>query len=329
MSGSLPTLTAASASAFLPFASSAALGGNIEGASVMCDGSFVAVGGTSVVRLDTGAVVANGGKGQFASSRFTGTSTLLVGDASTHQIFNMTIGSSPVMVDSSQAPALFPVNPNMIQPNDFTLDKTFTKMYISGMRYVATTTAGIDGELWYFNTVSKVLAQVAPSVLATAKIHRTNGIELSPDNQSLYVTSAQNGPPTAAQIYKFTINSSTGVPESPVVLVDLYKALGALGVNYNGMDPDGMKCDQNGVIHVTMNGGAMVFRWNPATQAGQVIRLPNVTSPSNLQFGGVDGKRLVVVGHGCGGQWGNSCADFIDLDSPGREITDLKNSGRC
>ncbi|KAJ3076780.1 hypothetical protein HDU98_000080 [Podochytrium sp. JEL0797] len=325
----LPTLQASSAASFLPFAASTSLGSNIEGASVMCDGSFVAVGGTTAIRLDTGLVLVNGGNGQFASSRFLGKNAFLVGDASTHQVFQANLATTPATVGSIAAAALWPVTPAMIQPNDFTLNKNYTNMYLSGQRYTSTSTAGVDGELWYYNMKSKVLTQVAPSVLAAANIHRTNGIELSPDNSALYVTSAQNGPPTAAQIFKFTINPATGIPENPVVVIDLYKQLRSMGVNPQGMDPDGMKCDINGVIHVTMNGGGIVLRWNPATQVGHVIQLATVGNPSNLQFGGANGQRLVVIGHNCQGVFGNSCADYIDLDAPGREISDLQNSGNC
>ncbi|KAJ3287386.1 hypothetical protein HDU79_005737 [Rhizoclosmatium sp. JEL0117] len=323
-------LTATSAASFLPFASSPLLSGSIEGASVMCDGSFVAVGASSAIRLDTGKVLVSGGIGQFASSRFIGNDTFLIGDASTpHTVYSASLDSPPAIVGTDSIQPLWAVNPDMLQPNDFTLDKTFTRMYLSGMRYSDVSTAGVDGELWYFNFQTKALVKVPSSVLAAANIHRTNGIELSPDNQSLYVTSAQNGPPSAAQIFKFEINPSTGLPETPIMVVDVFEELSKLGIDWTGMDPDGMKADLNGVLHLTLNGGGRVFRYNPSTKAVQIILLENMTNPSNLQFGGEDGKRLVVIGHGCDGDWSKSCAEWVDLDAPGRDITELRNSGNC
>ncbi|KAI8614505.1 hypothetical protein BC830DRAFT_1127111, partial [Chytriomyces sp. MP71] len=266
----------------------------------------------------------------FASSRFLGKDKVLVGDAASHSVYSGNINNVS-FAGSKGAPALFPLNPDMLQPNDFALDSTFTHMYLSGMNYQNPSTAGLDGELWYFNLITNELRQVPPDELAAANIHRTNGIELSPDGATLYVTNAINNSTdvSEAYIYKFDIDIVSGMPTKPVMLVDLYAELIDLGINPSGMDPDGMKCDMNGVIHVTLNGGQRVFRYNPATKASQIIFLPNVASPSNLQFGGKDGKRLVIIGHGCGGVFDNSCADFIDLDSPGRDFIALLNSGKC
>ncbi|KAJ3055897.1 hypothetical protein HDU99_007481, partial [Rhizoclosmatium hyalinum] len=306
------------------------LGINIEGAAVTCDGEFVAVGATNVLRLDTGQILVSGGRGLFSSAHFISRNTFLVGDALKHTLTIVSQSKKlPTKIGAGPTRTLFPVNPSMIQPNDFTIDKTYTRMYLSGMRYSNVSRAGVDGELWYYNLKTKSLNEVPMRVLESAGMHRTNGIELSPDGKSLYVTSAQNGPPTAALIFKFDVNSTTGVPENPVLLVDVFAELSELGIEWFGMDLDGMKTDVDGVMYVALNGGGRVFVYNPLTKLKQVIELPSMKNPTNLQFGGLNGTRLVVIGHGCPGDDTRSCADYIDFETPGREITDLKRSGKC
>ncbi|KAI9353658.1 hypothetical protein BDR26DRAFT_928913 [Obelidium mucronatum] len=329
------------ATAIVPFASSLDLGASIEGISVTCDGNFAAVGASKVLRLDTGQILLAGSsassQGQFASSYFLGRNLMLVGDALAHLIYIVEIPATTstaqtTPADVSTVQTLFPLDPRMLQPNDFTVDKTMTRVYMTGQNYTATTTAGIHGDLWYYNMVTANLIQISPMILGQAGIHRTNGIDLSPDGKSLYVTSAQNLDYNiaSAKIFRFDLDARTkSTIGKPVVVVDLGKELWGLGVDPTGMDPDGLKCDVKGNLYVAMNGGGIVFRWDPVALVGSVIRLSTVMNPSNLQFGGVDGKRLVVVGRGCRGDFTASCADFVDLEAPGRGYSDLKKSGRC
>lgn len=295
------------------------LSGTIEGASVSSTGEAYAVNSSSMINLKSGEIVVSGSTDQstlfFASSRFTKTLGTLIGDAVGHTVW--------VISSNSTAPTqLFPPNPAMLQPNDMAISADESMLYFSGMHFQDTSVAGQDGELWYYSTATKTLTQVDKSLLAAAGIYRTNGIELSPDGTTLYLSSAQNenGVVVAAKVFAFTINQSTGAPENPTVIFDIYGSVA--GAQEAQADPDGMRSDTAGTVFMTLNGGGQVLKFDPASKTAEVITLPTVKWPANLELVGEQGTELVVVGKCEDGE--SSCIDVYQHNVPGKAWSALQ-----
>ncbi|KAA8914635.1 hypothetical protein FN846DRAFT_926000 [Sphaerosporella brunnea] len=310
------TLVAKNALSTYPGA--ALLGAGIEGCSVDAAGNMYAVNATHMISLSDSKVLLQGpggGTSHFASSRFTRTYGTLVGDAAAHRL----------LVAATNT--YFMTEAKMLQPNDFTVSRDESKIYLSGMNYSANT-----GDLWVYDVTTKTPVSVC---LDGVKTFRMNGIELSPDDKTLYVTSAENGVPegmAGASVYKFSIDSS-GRPTKPVLAIDLYKELEKKGLDPKkaGMDPDGMRMDAKGTLFMTLNAFGRVLMWDTSKPAceSQVIELDTISFPTNLELGGRDGKTLVVIGKCKADKTGtSSCVDSYQHTTPGRAWTNLQVSRR-
>ena len=126
------------------------------------------------------------------------------------------------------------------------------------------------GQVWKISTSGKI-ERVA------ADMGTTNGIEVSPDGKWLYVNES-----VQRNVWKFSI-----------------KADGALGgkqliKQFPDHGFDGMKCDVDGNLYITRHGKGTVVVMTPE---GKVLKEIDVlgSSPTNLCFGGPDGKTVYVT----------------------------------
>ena len=210
----------------------------------------------------------------------------------------------------------------MLQPNDMAISADESRLYLSGMNYSADI-----GDLWYYDVAQQSLHNID---LSDANFFRTNGIELSPDDTELFISSAENNPDEtvrAAQIFRFQIDKDTGIPSQPRVAIDLYRTLSAKGFDPGaspGLDPDGMRCDVDGNLFISLNSFHGVLKWNiysdPATST--FINLETVKYPTNLELAGSEGKELFVIGH-CS-NISEACIDHYKHDVPGRAFRNLQ-----
>jgi sugar lactone lactonase YvrE len=290
------------------------MGPTIDGASVDKFGNLFAINETHLMNLtDTQAppLLVRGNESFFSSSRMTRTLSFLVGDATVHTVWK---GSVP----------LFSPNSTMLQPNDIAISADESRVYLSGMNYSADT-----GDLWYYNVAQNTLHDIDLSG-AVPKFFRTNGIELSPDDTELFLSSAENNPDEsvrAAQIFRFQIDDETGTPKDPRVAIDLYETLSAKGLDPAappGLDPDGMRVDVDGNLFISLNSFQAVLKWNihcdPASST--VINLETVQYPANLELAGSEGKDLYVIGK-CSDQE-TACIDHYVHDITGRAFHNLQ-----
>ena len=306
------------------------LGGGIEGCSVDAKGNMYALNATAFVPLaDTPARVLLPGvdkTNHFAGSRFTRSLGALVADAVGHQVL--------CAGDGKDGKPLF-VEPGMLQPNDFTVSKDEKRIYLSGMNYEANT-----GDLWFYDVAANKATKVALPDAATKATFRFNGIELSPDDSTLFVTNAENtanmSAVARAEVLQFAIDPATGVPVYEKVAIDLQAVLtekglapaDAKGLKLDGMDPDGMRMDSKGTLFVTLNAFGRVLKWTVGSKPcdASVINLKTIVNPSNLELGGPEGKDLVVIGR-CAAEKEKSCVDVFAHDTPGRAFVNLQAGG--
>jgi gluconolactonase len=118
--------------------------------------------------------------------------------------------------------------------------------------------------------------------LLDKELARPNGIALSPDESTLYVTNSDKARP----VLKAYALGATGLVQSAKVLFD-FTALMAPEVKGN---PDGLKVDQDGNLFVAGPGGILVL-----SKEGKLLGLINVTGRAspNCAFG-EDGSTLFI-----------------------------------
>jgi gluconolactonase len=114
-----------------------------------------------------------------------------------------------------------------------------------------------------------------------------NGIALSPDEKTLYVTNG--GPiPERRQIYSYDVQPD-GTARNRRLFLNL---LGEQGLG----GPDGVKVDSKGNVYTAATGGAWIVSAG-GKRLGRITAPPEVRF-SNLAFGDSDGKTLYLVSAG-------------------------------
>jgi sugar lactone lactonase YvrE len=152
----------------------------------------------------------------------------------------------------------------MNQPNDLTIAPDDT-LYASDPHWKRGT-----GQVWRIDRSGQV-------VRVAAEMGTTNGIEVSPDGKTLYVNESRQ-----RKVWAFRIE-----PDGSL-------AAKRLLIEFPDYGLDGMRCDVDGNLYVTRQGKGTVVKLSPA---GGVLREIAVLGahPSNLCFGGPDGRMLYVT----------------------------------
>jgi sugar lactone lactonase YvrE len=203
--------------------------------------------------------------------------------------------------DYFAAPPNLQGKPAFNQPNDLAIARDGT-LYASdpnpnaGSGQVWQITRGLDGK------------GVGKPMTSTRTMGKTNGIDLSPDNKTLYVSeSSFNGetPKRPASIWAYRLNGTALADPVPVKTFT------------EGGDVDGLRVDTDGRIFVARPEVGQVAIVIPPGVAGTAP--PPVTTkgknPTNLTFGGADGRDVYVT-------QADDDKRFIErfrTDRPGRE----------
>ena len=104
-----------------------------------------------------------------------------------------------------------------------------------------------------------------------------NGIAFSPDARNLYVCES-----AFERILRFRVETDGGISHKETF------------VELPGGDPDGIDCDREGNLYVAHFGGGAVYVIAPDGGILQKIPTPG-QKPTNLEFGGRDGKTLFLT----------------------------------
>ncbi|KAF9581917.1 hypothetical protein BGW38_000894, partial [Lunasporangiospora selenospora] len=312
-----------------------ALIGSIEGASVDAAGRFYAVDQQRFVDLQTGKVLFDTQAAGLPNTTFLAASRglrngrFLVGDAGYHKVYEIARGHSKPRVRFQSE--------EWLQPNDITISANGKRVYFSGMKW-----SEYKGDAWYSLERGPLRRISKETNRPGVSLERINGIELSGDGRRLFATSARNEiingsqKPQSAQVYALDLDAS-GKPAKGAkwrMVIDLYEAVGKEEALKTGVDPDGMRLDSKGIMYSALYGHAAVLAWDTRGKRGkkvELIKLPTIQSPTNLEMGGKDGRTLVVVGI-CkkknGEEEDKACVDTIRVPNPGRAITDLRKGSK-
>ncbi|CAM6086988.1 unnamed protein product [Calypogeia fissa] len=240
----------------------------------------------------------------------------LAADVNDHSVTLLDTNGAGIVSSS-----VFCHDPNMVQPNDIAIAPRAGRVYTSGQAWNSDTVVG-DGDLWMcsggpvFSNTHEVQA------VRLAVFGRTNGIEVSPDEMTLYLSEAFNrqGSVVANRLWRFSIDERSGYVYNKTLFVDFQQLDGS-----GSVDIDGMRTDVDGNLFVTRNGGGEVIKFAPDGEVLLRIQVPSSKSPTNLDLGGVDGTSLFVVGK-CDAQDGAGCVDVWHGNPvPGRAFRDLNS----
>lgn len=155
-------------------------------------------------------------------------------------------------------------NAEMNQPNDLALAADGT-LFASDPAWDKGT-----GQLWRISSKGEVTR-------LAKDLGTTNGVDVSPDGKTLYVNeSVQRG------VWSFPINDNGTLGERKLVK------------QFEDHGFDGMRVDVDGNLYITRYGKGTVVKLSPK---GEVLQEIDVLGkqPSNLCFGGPDGKTVYVT----------------------------------
>lgn len=196
-------------------------------------------------------------EGSVANSiAFTSRSKMLLADFKGHNILEVNMKTKKVGVYVHEN--------GFNQPNDFCINSR-DQLFVSDPNWKEST-----GKLWRVDRGGK-------AVLLTDQMGTTNGIELSPDERTLYVNES-----VQRKIWSFDVDAKGNITNKK------------LFAEFPDFGFDGMKCDQQGNLYVTRYGKGAIAVLSPKGELIREIMLKGKNC-SNLVFGGINGKLVFVT----------------------------------
>jgi sugar lactone lactonase YvrE len=178
---------------------------------------------------------------------------------------------------------IFAHHDSMNQPNDLAIRSDGT-LFASDPNWKEGT-----GQLWRIDTDGSVH-------LLEQGMGTTNGIELSPDEKTLYVNES-----VQRIVWKYDLADDGSISNKMTFFV------------FPDFGMDGMRCDNQGNLFVTRHGKGTIAILSPQ---GEMIREVTLKGkkPSNIAFGGVDGRTCFVPLQDRG------CFESFRAEYPGRSF---------
>ncbi len=206
--------------------------------------------------------------------RFNKRGDMLIADYPKHTILKIAVGTKQVSVFASE--------PRMNQPNDIAIDSR-DRLYASDPNWKNNT-----GNLWRIDTDGTVTR-------LETNVGTTNGIDVSPDNKTLYVNES-----VQRKVWAYDLSTGGAISNKRLL------------IEFPDFGMDGMRCDTKGNLYITRHGKGTVAKVSPA---GKLIREITLIGkkPSNIAFGGKDGRTAYVTVQDQGN------LETFRVDAPGRE----------
>ncbi len=186
---------------------------------------------------------------------FNSEGTMLLADWKGHNILRVNMKKKAVGVLCHKA---------FNQPNDLTINAK-DQLFASDPNWKDGT-----GKLWR-------IEPNGDAILLRDDMGTTNGIELSPDEKTLYVNES-----VQLNVWAFDVDEKGNISNQ------------RLFHEFDDFGLDGMKCDEKGNLYVTRYGKGTVAILSPRGQLLREVELKG-QKPSNLVFGGRDGKTVYVT----------------------------------
>ncbi len=211
--------------------------------------------------------------------RFTSDGHMIIADYTNHNILKADMQTREVSVFAHES--------DMNQPNDIAIDDA-GRVYASDPNWKEGT-----GRIW--RAQSDGTMKILEDNMGT-----TNGIEVSPGSRHLYVNES-----VQRNVWVYDLSSDGDISNKKLL------------IQFNDFGMDGMRCDVDGNLYITRHGKGTVAKVSPTGELLREIKLTG-SKPSNIAFGGIDGKRAFVTVQDRG-----NIETFI-VESAGREWKNKK-----
>jgi sugar lactone lactonase YvrE len=246
-----------------PFTAEKSFTGGIEGPACDAAGNVYAV---NFAKQQTIGKVTPEGKGEvFVELPDKSTGNGIVFDRKGMMYVADYVGHNVLKIDpATRQVTIFAHEAKMHQPNDLAIAPDET-LYASDPDWDKST-----GQVWRIDRQGKV-------TLAAADMGTANGIEVSPDGKTLYVNES-----VQRNIWAFAIGADGTLSQKRLVK------------KYADHGFDGMRCDVDGNLYISRYGKGTVVVLSPAGKELHEIDVLG-PSPSNLCFGGPDGRTVYVT----------------------------------
>jgi gluconolactonase len=181
---------------------------------------------------------------------------LLVADYTGHNVLRIDPETKVITVHAHQ--------PAMNQPNDLALTSDGA-LYASDPNWPEKT-----GQIWR-------IERDGSSRLVAENMGTTNGIDISPDGKQLYVNES-----VQRNVWRFDIAADGSLSGKRLIK------------QFDDHGFDGMRVDERGHLYITRHGKGTVVKMTPQ---GEILQEVDVlgSKPSNLCFGGPDGRTIYVT----------------------------------
>jgi len=252
---------------------------DVEGPAVDKDGVLYAVNfqkqGTIGKILDDGttSVYLTLPEGSIGNGiRFDSHGNMLIADYTGHNILKADANTHVISVLAHE--------PSMHQPNDIAIDSR-DRLYASDPDFKANT-----GRIWRIDPDGRI------TLLDSVSEGAANGIEVSPDEKTLYVNGGK---------YIWAYDLRDGKIANRRVLI-----------KFPDFTVDGMRCDIKGNIYIARFGKGVIAKISPK---GEILKeVPTAGKrTTNVAFGGKDGRTVFVTLMDKGN------LECFRVDEPGRE----------
>src|SRR5678815_4859899 len=183
--------------------------------------------------------------------RFNSRGEMLIADYTNHNILKVDMASKQLSVYAHDS--------MMNQPNDIAIDSK-DRLYASDPNWKAGT-----GRIWRIDTDGK-------TTVLEDSMGTTNGIEVSPDEKTLYVNES-----VQRKVWAYDLSADGNISNKRLL------------IEFPDFGMDGMRCDSKGNLYIARHGKGTVIAISPAGKVVHEITLAG-KKPSNVAFGGKDGR---------------------------------------
>lgn len=209
--------------------------------------------------------------------RFDSHGNMFIADYTGHNVLKVDMGTKQVSVHAHE--------PAMSQPNDIAIDSK-DRIYASDPNW-----KGGTGRVWRVDTDGKV-------TLLDSMGKTTNGIEVSPDEKTLYVNAGR-------EVFAYDLSADGNVSNKKRI------------IEFPDFGMDGMRADVSGNLYIARFGKGTVVKLSPN---GEILKEVPLTGKkvTNVAFGGKDGRTVYATLMDRGN------LESFRVDEPGREWEMMK-----
>jgi len=188
--------------------------------------------------------------------RFNSNGDMLIADYTGHNILKVDMSTKEISVFAHES--------KMNQPNDIAISSTDI-LFASDPNWKDST-----GNLWRIDKDGKV-------TLLESNMGTTNGVEVSPDDKTLYVNES-----VQRNVWAYDLSPEGNISNKRLL------------IKFDDFGLDGMRCDADGNLYITRYDKGTVVKVSPEGKILKEIMLTG-KKPSNITFGGQDGKTAYVT----------------------------------